>query len=163
MTENHSLRKKHLKGEGISIKESLIRFRMKKKVKKHEKIRFKSCLNSRCLYHAGKEIVLLFVLFVLLFILRVLFFWGNFATCFFFRFNDKWEHGFNTNIFISDFKFYYVSTQSYFFSYNNHGIIKVCIIVPRNNIRHTLFTDSRNKLFSFILIIVVLLASIYDA
>ena len=132
-------------------------------MKKHEKIRFKSCLNSRCLYHAGKEIVLLFVLFVLLFILRVIFFWGNFATCFFF---DLMING-NTDLiqifFISDFKFYYVSTQSYFFSYNNHGIIKVCIIVPPNNIRHTLFTDSRNKLFSFILIIVVLLASIYDA
>ena len=76
--------------------------------------------------------------------------------------NDKQEYGFNTSIFISDLTFYYVSTQRYFFPYNNHETIIVRIIVPDNNIRQSLFTDSRNKLFSFILIIIILLTSIYD-
>ena len=58
--------------------------------------------------------------------------------------------------------FYCVSTQRYFFPYNNHETIIVRIIVPGNNIRHSLFTDSRNKLFSFILIIIILLTSIYN-
>ena len=100
-----------------------------------------------CLSIMGKEFVLLFLLFVMLFVLWVIVLCGNFATCFF-QSNDKWEYAFNTNIFISNFTFYYFLTQSYFFSYNY--------------ILHTSFTDSQNNLFSFILIIVTLLASVYD-
>ena len=51
----------------------------------------------------GKEFVLWFVLFVLLFALGVIFIWGNFTSCFF-QSNDKWVYAFNRNIFI--FKFY---------------------------------------------------------
>ena len=76
--------------------------------------------------------------------------------------NDKQEYGFNTSIFISDLTFYYVSTQRYPFPYNNHETIIARIIVPGNNIRQSLFTDSRNKLFSFTLIIIILLTSIYN-
>ena len=57
----------------------------------------------------GKEFVLSFVLFLLVFDLRVTFFWGNFATCFF-KSNDKWEDLFNT------FLFHYFFTQAIFFS-----------------------------------------------
>ena len=68
------------------------------------------------LKHYGKRIRS----FVLLFVLRVTFISGNFATCFF-QSNDKWVYAFNTYL-----------------------------------------TDSYNKLFSFILITVTLLISIYD-
>ena len=51
----------------------------------------------------GKEFVLWFVLFVLLYALGVIFISGNFTSCFF-RSNDKWVYAFNRNIFI--FKFY---------------------------------------------------------
>ena len=51
----------------------------------------------------GKEFVLWFVLFVLLFAVGVIFIWGNFTSCFF-QSNDKWVNAFNRNIFI--FKFY---------------------------------------------------------
>ena len=61
------------------------------------------------LRHYGKILHLSFVLFVLLFVLRVIFFWGNFATCFF-QSDDKWEYTFNTDIFISDFTYYYFFT-----------------------------------------------------
>ena len=62
----------------------------------------------------GKETVLSFVLNVLLFVLKVIFFRGNFVTCFL-QSHDKWEYSFNRNIFISDFKCYYVFSQSNFF------------------------------------------------
>ena len=62
----------------------------------------------------GIEFVLSFILFMMSFVLRVLYLCGNFATCFFLS-NDKWEYTFNTNIFISNFTFYYFLTQSYFF------------------------------------------------
>ena len=53
----------------------------------------------------GKEFVLWFVLFVLLFALGVIFIWGNCTSCFFFfQSNDKWAYAFNRNIFT--FKFY---------------------------------------------------------
>ena len=51
----------------------------------------------------GKEFVLWFVLFVLLFALGVIFIWDNCTSCFF-QSNDKWVYIFNRNIFI--FKFY---------------------------------------------------------
>ena len=61
----------------------------------------------------GKEFVLSFVLFLLVFDLRVTFFWGNFATCFF-KSNDKWEDLFNT------FLFHYFFTQAIFFLVQQH-------------------------------------------
>ena len=50
-----------------------------------------------------KEFVLWFVLFVLLFVVRVIFFGGNFEPCFFQSF-DKWVYAFDRKIFI--FKVY---------------------------------------------------------
>ena len=47
----------------------------------------------------GKEFVLWFVLFVLLFALGVIFIWDNCTSCFF-QSNDKWVYIFNRNIFI---------------------------------------------------------------
>ena len=70
----------------------------------------------------GIEFVLSFILFMMRFVLRVIFLCGNFATCFF-QSNDKWEYTLNTNIFISNFTFYYFLRQSYFFSSNNQHII----------------------------------------
>ena len=90
----------------------------------------------------GKEFVLLFVFFVLLLVLRVIFFWGNFATCFF-QSDDKWEYAFLFQILHIIF-------------------LHKVIIFSYNNIGHTFFTDSHSKLFSFILIIFTLLTSIYD-
>ena len=50
----------------------------------------------------GKEFVLSFVLFALLFVLKVILFLENLVTCFF-QSNNKREYAFNTNIFISNF------------------------------------------------------------
>ena len=54
----------------------------------------------------GKEFVLWFMLFVLLFALGVIFIRGNCTSCFF-QSNDKWVYAFNRNIFV--FKFYLIS------------------------------------------------------
>lgn len=88
------------------------------------------------------------MLFLLLFFLGVIFFWSNFAACFF-KSNDEWKFTLSTNIFITNFTFYYLFTRSYFlfFYYNIWNIF---------------FTDPNNKLFSFILIIIILLTSIYN-
>ena len=82
----------------------------------------------------------------MLFALRVIFLCGNFATSF--QSNDKWEYAFNTNISISNFTFYYFLTQSSFSPTTPYDI--------------PFFTDSQNNIFSFVLIIVTLLTSIYD-
>ena len=94
-----------------------------------------------------KEFILLFMLFMMLFILRVIFLCGNFATCFF-QSNDKWKYTFNTNIFISNFTFFTFGHKLFFF------LLQQYITYP--------FTDSRNNLCSFILITVTLLTSICD-
>ena len=44
-----------------------------------------------------------FFIVVVLFVLGIIFIWGNFTSCFF-QSNDKWVYAFNRNIFI--FKFY---------------------------------------------------------
>ena len=67
----------------------------------------------------GKEFVLSFALFVLLLVLRIIFIWGNFATCFF-QSNDKCVYAFNTNIFVSNVAYYYFFTQSYYFLLKQH-------------------------------------------
>ena len=54
----------------------------------------------------GKEFVLWFMLFVLLFGLGVIFIRGNCTSCFFHS-NDEWVYAFNRNIFV--FKFYLIS------------------------------------------------------
>ena len=66
-----------------------------------------------------KEFAFLFVLFMLLFLLKVTFFWDNFAT-YFFQSNDKWEYTFNANNFVLDFTFYNFFTQSYCFFLQQH-------------------------------------------
>ena len=66
----------------------------------------------------GKEIVLSFILCVLLFVLRVVFFWGNFATCFLQSMINR-----NTpliRIFLFQILLYYVVTQTYFFLLQQH-------------------------------------------
>ena len=50
---------------------------------------------------------------VVLFVLRVIFIWGNLKFCFFsFQFNDKWVYDFNRNIFI--FKFHILFFKIFF-------------------------------------------------
>ena len=82
-------KKKHLKGKGIATTEKMISFKIKKLEEAREKYGFKhvwridGILSLIVLSIMGKEFFLSFVLFVLLFVLRIIFFWGNFATCFF--------------------------------------------------------------------------------
>ena len=95
----------------------------------------------------GKEFILSLVLFVMLFLIRVIFLYDNFVTSFF-QSNDKWEFAFNTNIFISNFTFYYFFTESHFSLTRSYYM--------------PFFTDSQDNLFSFIWIIDTLITSNYD-
>ena len=65
----------------------------------------------------GKEFVLWFVLFVLLFALGVIFNWGNCTSCFF-QSNDKWVYAFNRNIYFQVLHIIFLH-KDIFFSYNN--------------------------------------------
>ena len=153
-------KKKYLKGKGIPITENLTSFKMKKL---ERSIVFFSILRSMVLSclemeiisqayiminwrkHYGKRIHSFFCV-IRDVICSYSDFCGNFVI--FFQSNDKWEYTFNANSFISNFTFYYFLTQSYFFSLQEHITY--------------FFTDSQNNLFSFILIVVRLLKSIYD-
>ena len=90
---------------------------------------------------------LLFVLYALLSVFRLIFFWSSFATCFL-QSNDKWKYAFNTKTFISDFTFLCFYQK---------------LLFPLTTTYHIHFLKIHtNKLFSFILIIVILFTSIYD-
>ena len=81
-------KKKHLKGKSISITESLTSFRMKKLKEAREKYGFKHVwtidFERICSFVCVIRTVICSV------IRTVIFFWGNFAACFF-ETNDKWD------------------------------------------------------------------------
>ena len=125
-------KKKHLEGKGISITERLVSFRMLKLEEAREKYGFnyvwtidgrnmlkmeminQAYIMVNWLKHYGKRSHSFVCVIRVVIFFRVIFFWDNFATSFF-QSNNKCKYAFNANIFISDFTFYFVFTQSYFF------------------------------------------------
>ena len=58
-----------------------------------------------------------FFIVVVLFVLGVIFIWGNFTSCFF-QSNDKWVYAFNRNIYFQVLHIIFLH-KDIFFSYNN--------------------------------------------